>query len=68
MRYGIRVEPTGGPRDRRARHGRHPGEAGFGDEVKRRILGTHVLGRYYYDAYGAPRAVRTLIQRLRRGT
>jgi aspartyl-tRNA(Asn)/glutamyl-tRNA(Gln) amidotransferase subunit A len=40
-------------------------EAGFGDEVKRRIiLGTHVLSAGYYDAYyGSAQKVRTLIQR-----
>jgi aspartyl-tRNA(Asn)/glutamyl-tRNA(Gln) amidotransferase subunit A len=39
--------------------------AGFGDEVKRRIiLGTHVLSAGYYDAYyGSAQKVRTLIQR-----
>ncbi|MDU5162843.1 MAG: amidase, partial [Winkia neuii] len=40
-------------------------EAGFGDEVKRRIiLGTHVLSAGYYDAYyGSAQKVRTLVQR-----
>jgi len=39
--------------------------AGFGDEVKRRIiLGTHVLSAGYYDAYyGSAQKVRTLVQR-----
>ena len=40
-------------------------EAGFGDEVKRRIiLGTHVLSAGFFDAYyGSAQKVRTLIQR-----
>lgn len=64
MRYGIRVEPSEGPvtaeRVMAATRG-----AGFGDEVKRRIiLGTHVLSAGYYDAYyGSAQKVRTLIQR-----
>jgi aspartyl-tRNA(Asn)/glutamyl-tRNA(Gln) amidotransferase subunit A len=39
--------------------------AGFGDEVKRRIiLGTYALSSGYYDAYyGSAQKVRTLIQR-----
>jgi aspartyl-tRNA(Asn)/glutamyl-tRNA(Gln) amidotransferase subunit A len=39
-------------------------EAGFGDEVKRRIiLGTYALSAGYYDAYyGKAQKVRTLIQ------
>jgi aspartyl-tRNA(Asn)/glutamyl-tRNA(Gln) amidotransferase subunit A len=39
-------------------------EAGFGDEVKRRIiLGTYALSAGYYDAYyGSAQKVRTLIQ------
>lgn len=38
-------------------------EAGFGDEVKRRIiLGTYALSAGYYDAwYGSAQKVRTLI-------
>lgn len=64
MRYGIRVEPAESPvtaeRVMAATRG-----AGFGDEVKRRIiLGTHVLSAGYYDAYyGSAQKVRTLIQR-----
>ncbi|WP_448072875.1 Asp-tRNA(Asn)/Glu-tRNA(Gln) amidotransferase subunit GatA [Georgenia yuyongxinii] len=64
MRFGLRVEPTDGPvtaeRVMAATRG-----AGFGDEVKRRIiLGTHVLSAGYYDAYyGSAQKVRTLIQR-----
>jgi aspartyl-tRNA(Asn)/glutamyl-tRNA(Gln) amidotransferase subunit A len=40
-------------------------EAGFGAEVKRRImLGTYALSSGYYDAYyGSAQKVRTLIQR-----
>lgn len=64
MRYGIRVEPSEGPvtAERVMAATR---EAGFGDEVKRRIiLGTHVLSVGYYDAYyGSAQKVRTLIQR-----
>ncbi|MDR2348276.1 MAG: Asp-tRNA(Asn)/Glu-tRNA(Gln) amidotransferase subunit GatA [Bifidobacteriaceae bacterium] len=64
MRYGIRVEPADGPvtvetvmAATRA--------AGFGPEVKRRIiLGTYALSAGYYDAYyGSAQKVRTLIQR-----
>ncbi len=64
MRYGLRVEPTEGPvtaeRVMAATRG-----AGFGDEVKRRIiLGTHVLSAGYFDAYyGSAQKVRTLVQR-----
>lgn len=64
MRYGIRVEPSEGPvtaqRVMAATRG-----AGFGAEVKRRIiLGTYVLSAGNYDAfYGAALKVRTLIQR-----
>lgn len=64
MRYGIRVEPTEGPVTA-ATVMASTREAGFGDEVKRRIiLGTHVLSAGYYDAYyGSAQKVRTLIQR-----
>lgn len=64
MRYGLRVEPAEGPitseRVMAASRG-----AGFGDEVKRRIiLGTHVLSAGYFDAYyGSAQKVRTLVQR-----
>ena len=64
MRCGLRVEPEDGPltaeRVMAATRG-----AGFGDEVKRRvILGTHALSAGYYDAYyGSAQQVRTLIQR-----
>jgi aspartyl-tRNA(Asn)/glutamyl-tRNA(Gln) amidotransferase subunit A len=64
MRFGLRVEPEDGPvtaeRVMSATRG-----AGFGDEVKRRIiLGTYALSAGYYDAYyGSAQKVRTLIQR-----
>lgn len=64
MRFGLRVEPSEGPltaeRVMAATRG-----AGFGDEVKRRIiLGTHALSAGYFDAYyGSAQQVRTLIQR-----
>jgi len=64
MRFGLRVEPAEGPvtaeRVMSATRG-----AGFGDEVKRRvILGTYALSAGYYDAYyGSAQKVRTLIQR-----
>ncbi|GMA25312.1 hypothetical protein GCM10025864_30710 [Luteimicrobium album] len=64
MRFGLRVEPFEGPvtaeRVMSATRG-----AGFGDEVKRRvILGTYALSAGYYDAYyGSAQKVRTLIQR-----
>lgn len=64
MRYGLRVEPEEGPvtaeRVMAASRG-----AGFGPEVKRRIiLGTHVLSAGYVDAYyGSAQKVRTLVQR-----
>jgi aspartyl-tRNA(Asn)/glutamyl-tRNA(Gln) amidotransferase subunit A len=64
MRYGLRVEPAEGPvtaeRVMAATRG-----AGFGDEVKRRvILGTYALSAGYYDAYyGSAQKVRTLVQR-----
>ena len=53
------------PRQRRAGHGARPASAGFGDEVKRRIiLGTYALSSGYYDAYyGQAQKVRTLIAR-----
>ena len=64
IRYGLRVEPSSGPitaeRVMSATRG-----AGFGDEVKRRIiLGTHALSAGYFDAYyGSAQKVRTLVQR-----
>ena len=61
IRYGLRVPTDGGLLDlyRRSR------AAGFGPEVKRRImLGTYVLSSGYYDAYYLKaQKVRTLIRR-----
>jgi len=58
VRYGMRVEAT----DTNAMYGATR-EAGFGDEVKRRImLGTYALSAGYYDAYyGKALKVRRLI-------
>jgi len=60
VKYGLRVNQTGGLLDmyKRTR------DAGFGDEVKRRImLGTYSLSAGYYDAYYKKAAeVRTLIK------
>jgi aspartyl-tRNA(Asn)/glutamyl-tRNA(Gln) amidotransferase subunit A len=64
MRYGIRVTPEDGPVTVETVMGATR-EAGFGPEVKRRIiLGTYALSAGYYDAYyGSAQKVRTLIQR-----
>jgi aspartyl-tRNA(Asn)/glutamyl-tRNA(Gln) amidotransferase subunit A len=73
VRYGLRVDPAGAPsgsggaapqRDLRAMYGATR-DAGFGPEVKRRILlGTFVLSAGYYDAYYLKaQKVRTLIRR-----
>ncbi|MGA5819779.1 Asp-tRNA(Asn)/Glu-tRNA(Gln) amidotransferase subunit GatA [Kitasatospora sp. NPDC094028] len=63
MRYGLRVGDDGSrsAEDVTAL----TREAGFGDEVKRRIiLGTYALSSGYYDAYyGSAQKVRTLISR-----
>jgi aspartyl-tRNA(Asn)/glutamyl-tRNA(Gln) amidotransferase subunit A len=62
VRFGLRIEPEHG--DLTAMYGATR-DAGFGAEVKRRILlGTYVLSAGYYDAYyrKAQRA-RTLIRR-----
>jgi aspartyl-tRNA(Asn)/glutamyl-tRNA(Gln) amidotransferase subunit A len=63
MRYGLRVgdDGTRSAEDVTAL----TREAGFGDEVKRRvILGTYALSSGYYDAYyGSAQKVRTLITR-----
>ncbi|MEU9130952.1 Asp-tRNA(Asn)/Glu-tRNA(Gln) amidotransferase subunit GatA [Kitasatospora sp. NPDC048540] len=63
MRYGLRVgdDGTRSAEDVTAL----TREAGFGDEVKRRIiLGTYALSSGYYDAYyGSAQKVRTLISR-----
>jgi aspartyl-tRNA(Asn)/glutamyl-tRNA(Gln) amidotransferase subunit A len=62
MRYGLRVTPEGNPSAEEVM--RATRDAGFGDEVKRRIiLGTYALSAGYYDAYyGSAQKVRTLIQ------
>src|SRR5580693_5637194 len=63
MRYGLRVGDDG-TRDAEEVMALTR-EAGFGDEVKRRIiLGTYALSSGYYDAYyGKAQQVRTLIIR-----
>ncbi|MCL6423741.1 Asp-tRNA(Asn)/Glu-tRNA(Gln) amidotransferase subunit GatA [Brachybacterium sp. JHP9] len=63
MRFGQRIVPEGGATAEavmKATRG-----AGFGAEVKRRILlGTYALSAGYYDAYyGSAQKVRTLVQR-----
>jgi aspartyl-tRNA(Asn)/glutamyl-tRNA(Gln) amidotransferase subunit A len=62
MRYGLRVDPGGASAEEVMALTR---EAGFGPEVKRRIiLGTYALSSGYYDAYyGQAQKVRTLIAR-----
>lgn len=62
VRFGIRVAPDGNPTIERVMAATR--EAGFGPEVKRRIiLGTYALSSGYYDAYyGSAQKVRTLIQ------
>lgn len=64
MRYGIRVIPKHGPVTAETVMAATRG-AGFGDEVKRRIiLGTHALSAGYVDAYYlSAQRVRTLVQR-----
>ncbi len=63
MRYGMRVWPHEGASAEEVM--RATRDAGFGDEVKRRIiLGTYALSSGYYDAYyGQAQKVRTLISR-----
>lgn len=60
MRYGMRVGSGSAEEVMNATR-----EAGFGKEVKRRIiLGTYALSSGYYDAYyGSAQKVRTLISR-----
>jgi aspartyl-tRNA(Asn)/glutamyl-tRNA(Gln) amidotransferase subunit A len=60
IRYGLRVEP---PRSNLSTIYGATRDAGFGSEVKRRILlGTYVLSAGYYDAYyKKAQRVRTLI-------
>jgi aspartyl-tRNA(Asn)/glutamyl-tRNA(Gln) amidotransferase subunit A len=61
VRYGLRADPK---HELRAMYGATR-DAGFGVEVKRRILlGTFVLSAGYYDAYYAKaQKVRTLVRR-----
>lgn len=63
MRYGLCVRPPTGVPQTAANMMAYTREAGFGDEVKRRIiLGTYALSAGYYDAwYGSAQKVRTLI-------
>ena len=63
MRYGLRVGPEGVQAPSAEEVMNATREAGFGDEVKRRIiLGTYALSSGYYDAfYGQAQKVRTLI-------
>jgi aspartyl-tRNA(Asn)/glutamyl-tRNA(Gln) amidotransferase subunit A len=65
MRYGLRVLPDGVDAPSAEQVMAATREAGFGDEVKRRIiLGTYALSSGYYDAYyGQAQKVRTLISR-----
>jgi aspartyl-tRNA(Asn)/glutamyl-tRNA(Gln) amidotransferase subunit A len=65
MRYGLRVLPDGVAAPSAEEVMRATRDAGFGDEVKRRIiLGTYALSSGYYDAYyGQAQKVRTLITR-----
>ena len=58
VRYGLRVDGASTPDMNTASR-----SAGFGDEVKRRIMiGTYALSAGYYDAYyGKAQRVRTLI-------
>lgn len=63
VRFGLRVQPEGGGTVEDVMAATR--EAGFGPEVKRRIiLGTYALSAGYYDAYyGSAQKVRTLVQR-----
>jgi aspartyl-tRNA(Asn)/glutamyl-tRNA(Gln) amidotransferase subunit A len=63
VRFGMRVSPEGNPTIERVMAATR--EAGFGPEVKRRIiLGTFALSSGSFDKfYGAAQKVRTLIQR-----
>lgn len=62
VRFGMRVQPHAGATVEEVMAATR--DAGFGDEVKRRIiLGTYALSAGYYDAYyGSAQKVRTLIQ------
>lgn len=63
MRFGTRVGPEGVDAPSAEQVMAYSRDAGFGDEVKRRlILGTYALSSGYYDAYyGSAQKVRTLI-------
>ena len=63
MRFGLRVVPEDHPTAEKVMAATRG--AGFGFEVKRRILlGTYALSAGYYDAYyGSAQKVRTLVQR-----
>jgi len=63
MRYGLRVLPEGIEDPSAEQVMAATRDAGFGDEVKRRIiLGTYALSSGYYDAYyGQAQKVRRLI-------
>ena len=63
VRFGLRVNPKGGGTVEDVMAATRG--AGFGPEVKRRIiLGTYALSAGYYDEYyGSAQKVRTLIQR-----
>ncbi|GAA3611835.1 Asp-tRNA(Asn)/Glu-tRNA(Gln) amidotransferase subunit GatA [Marihabitans asiaticum] len=63
MRYGLRVGPDGVAAPSAEQVMAASRDAGFGDEVKRRIiLGTYALSSGYYDAYyGSAQKVRRLI-------
>ncbi len=65
MRYGLRVAPDGVASPSAEQVMAASRDAGFGDEVKRRIiLGTYALSSGYYDAYyGQAQKVRTLVAR-----
>ncbi|MGN6252122.1 MAG: Asp-tRNA(Asn)/Glu-tRNA(Gln) amidotransferase subunit GatA [Marmoricola sp.] len=65
MRYGLRVLPEDVAEPSAEQVMRSTRDAGFGDEVKRRIiLGTYALSSGYYDAYyGQAQKIRTLITR-----
>ncbi|WP_433931983.1 Asp-tRNA(Asn)/Glu-tRNA(Gln) amidotransferase subunit GatA [Curtobacterium flaccumfaciens] len=63
VRFGLRITPENGATVEDVMAATR--EAGFGPEVKRRIiLGTYALSAGYYDAYyGSAQKVRTLVQR-----
>lgn len=63
MRYGLRVDDDGEHSAEQVMAASR--DAGFGPEVKRRIIiGTYALSAGYYDAYyGSAQKVRTLIAR-----